>query len=123
MSISYEISVTDGVMHVKASGVDDGPEEVKKYGLALIAEAVSRGGTKVLCDERELKYALDTLGTFESAKYIADLIPKLARVVIVCHPRYLKDGKFWETVAVNRGVQVRFTTDIEDAWKWIRKDN
>lgn len=122
VAIAYQTSVVDGVLCVKASGEDDSSDEVKQYGMAIIEQAVAHDVRKIICDERELKYALDTLETFEAAKFIAEMAPRLAQVAIVCAPRYLKDGMFWETVAVNRGLLVRVDTDYEASLAWVRSD-
>lgn len=119
MGISYQLNVTGGTLSVQASGNDDGPEDVRRYGLAVIEQAVIHGVTRVLCDERALAYTLDTLDTFESAKFIAELAPKVAKVAIVCALRFEQDGRFWETVAVNRGMLVRIFTDYDLASAWI----
>lgn len=119
MSIAYETTVENGMLRVHASGTDDSPDEVMRYGMAIIEQAVAHGVRKVFCDERELGYALDTLETFEAARFIAERAPRIARVAIVCAPRHLKDAMFWETVAVNRGLKVRVDSDYEASLAWV----
>jgi len=119
MAISFESTVEDGVLYVTARGRDESMEEVLEYGASLIEKAAEAGVTHVLCDERQLEYALNTMQIFESAKQIAELVPRVAKVAIVCNPRDVDDGRFWETVAVNRGLQVSMGTDIEQARAWL----
>jgi hypothetical protein len=47
------------------------------------------------------------------------MAPKVARIAIVCKPKHIEAGDFWETVAVNRGLQVHLFTDIDDAHSWL----
>ena len=120
MAIQHSVELKDNILYVKASGRDDDINDVIQYGEALIKAAVEMGATYVLCDETELEYAIGTLDTFQAAEYIAKAAPRVGRIAIVCHPRYAKDGKFWETVAVNRGLLVRMFTDTGEAEGWLK---
>jgi hypothetical protein len=121
MAISFHAEIANGVLLISASGRDENLQQVIDYGSAVIDLAIESGVTHILCDERNLEYALDTFDTFQSAQKIAELAPRLARIAIVCGPQFFKDGKFWETVAVNRALQVRVDTDIERAKEWLHK--
>jgi hypothetical protein len=119
MAISFQAEIEDGMLLITASGRDENLQQVIDYGCAVIDFAIESGAAFILCDERNLEYALDTFDTFQSAQKIAELAPRLARIAIVCGPQFFKDGKFWETVAVNRALQVRVDTDIERAKAWL----
>ncbi len=121
MAIAYQMSVDDSTLYIKTSGRDESEEEVKQYGIAIIEMAIAHGIERVLCDERELEYALGTVSNYEAAKFIAEVAPKICRVAIVCHPRDAQSGAFWETVAVNRGLKVRVTSDLDQARAWIEE--
>ena len=121
MAITFQSEIADGLLLITTSGRDENLQQVIDYGCAIIDLAVESGVTLILCDERNLEYALDTFDTFQSAQKIAELAPRLARIAIVCGPQFFKDGKFWETVAVNRALQVRVDTDIERAKAWLVK--
>jgi len=119
MPIQYQIEIHNDLLRVKASGNDDDLEQVKEYGLAIIDAARTHDITKVLCDETGLHYELDTFDTFESAKYIAEHVPGMAKLAIVCTREQMDDASFWETTAVNRGLQVRVFNTIRDAELWL----
>jgi hypothetical protein len=120
MSIEYSINVAGGVVRVKASGEDESLEQTKKYSLAVLQAAIDTDTRKVLCDERDLDYKLDIFETFELAKIIAENVKKMGRLAIVCKPEHVKSGKFWETVAINRGLYVRFFLSLEEAEEWLK---
>lgn len=122
MTITYQAESSDGLLLVTASGQDDNPEQVIAYGRAVIDLAIRHGAERILCDERQLEYRLGTVDTFRAAETIAAMAPRVARVAIVCSPQDFEDGKFWETVAVNRGLHVRVYTDIDKARRWVSKD-
>jgi hypothetical protein len=84
MSITYEIEVNGDMLRVKASGADDHLDEVKQYGIALIAAAIQNQCVRVLCDESDLQYRLGTIDTFELGQYIAENAPRIAKIAIVC---------------------------------------
>ncbi len=122
MTITFQAESNDGLLVVTASGQDDNPQQVIAYGSAVIDLAIQHQASRILCDERNLEYRLGTIDTFQAAEAIAARAPKVGRAAIVCRPSNFEDGKFWETVAVNRGLAVRFFIDIDKARVWVLKD-
>ena len=119
MGIEYGFEVRDGVLQVQAWGEDDSLEDVTGYGLAVIQAARANGCNRVLCEEQQLRYRLGTLDIHRSAAFMAEQAPDVARVAIVPPPEAADDAHFWETVAVNRGLQVRMFRDPEQARAWV----
>jgi hypothetical protein len=122
MAIEYSIGNTAGFLKVTAKGKDENLQEVMDYGHAIVDAAVHHGVAKVLCDETELEYALGTMDIFESARYISEIAPKIARIAIACKPEQTYDAGFWETVAVNRGLRVKMFKTVADAEKWLQDE-
>lgn len=119
MAISYTVQVDGDTLYVKTQGSDDNVEEVVQYGLAIIQAAQAAGCRHVRCDELALTYRLGTFDTFTVAETLSRHAPHVARVAIVCNPRYLPDAEFWETVAVNRGLTVRVFSQRTNAEAWL----
>jgi hypothetical protein len=119
MAIQYTFECSGTILRVKATGKDDNLEQVENYGLAVWEALNACGCTKVLCDETELEYSLDTFDSFESAKFIAEHAQKVLKAAIVCKASNVEDADFWETVAVNRGFQVKMFKTIEEAEEWL----
>ena len=119
MAISVSFQVRKDVLCVTASGRDDHLESVLRYGQSIIEKARETGLLKVLCDERDLVYDLDVLGTFDSAEYVAKQAMGAKRLAIVCHSDHAKMASVWETIAVNRGLPVRLFNDIRSAEQWM----
>ena len=71
MSITYESEISESMLIVTASGRDEDVQQVIDYGLSIIRLAVESGATHILCDERNLEYALGTFDTYDVAKQIA----------------------------------------------------
>lgn len=119
MAIHFTTQVEAGVLIVRATGFDESAAEVEAYGFSVIAACKEHGVTRALCDERDLEYRLGTLDTYAAAVALSEMVPKVARVAIVCSPLFLSDAQFFETVAVNRGVQVRAFAGLVEARAWI----
>lgn len=119
MSITYLSEVKDDILIITANGKDEHAEMVIEYGRSVIQLVIESGVRRVLCDERNIEYNLGIIDTFEAARQVAEHAPKVGRIAIVCRPEFMKTGKFWETVAVNRGLHVRMYTDIELARAWL----
>jgi hypothetical protein len=119
MAITFESSMEDGVLIITTSGRDENLQQVLEYGQAVIDLVVATGATRILCDERNLEYAIDTIDTYDAAKAVAEHASKAVRIAIVCGPNFLEDGKFFETVAVNRNLRLRVDTDIAKARAWL----
>jgi hypothetical protein len=119
MSITFKSEFVDGMLCTTATGRDDDLQQVIDYGTAIIDLANECGARLILCDETKLVYTLGTFDTFQLAQTIAERTKNIVRVAIVCSPDFLEDGKFWETVALNRFLQVRVDTDIERARAWL----
>jgi hypothetical protein len=117
--INYRIEYEGDILHVIARGRDENLQEVTGYGMAIIEAANLHQTKKVLCDERELEYAISVFDTFELAEAASKFAPRVAHIAIICHPRHLEIGKFYETVAHNRGLQILVTSDFDEAVKWL----
>jgi hypothetical protein len=123
MSIQFETSTEGTLLRGRAWGQDDGLEEVKRYGMAIITACLEGGCDRTLLDERELKYNLSITDTFELAKFYSEqiykLLPQIIQTAIVCDEEFIKDAAFWEDCAVNRGLYVKVFTSLEMAKRWL----
>lgn len=122
MSISYSFTIEEDLLHVLAWGADDDLAEVKSYGDAIIDTALANNCRFVLCQELELEYRLNVMDTYAAAAHAAQRAPGIVKKAIVCAERFAEDAAFWETVAVNRGLTVRFFRDETSARHWLGKE-
>ena len=119
MAIHHDLTVKGDTLEARAWGFDESLEDVQSYGLAIIQACREQGVTRVLCDERELEYRLNTFEHYEAAEFIAQQVPAVAKAAIVCNPQSLPAADLYEDVAVNRGLMLRIFTDIDQAWAWL----
>ncbi len=119
MAIHFNFSTEGDLLVVTTSGFDESLEEVLQYGQAIIQEALRGNHVTVLCDETQLEYRLGIFDTYKAAESMAVWVPNLRKAAVVCNPQSISDAKFWETVAVNRGLRVRAFTDTDSARSWL----
>jgi hypothetical protein len=119
MPIKHTISVNNDRLMVVATGTDDNLEEVKNYGMHILQAVIENQCKTVLCDERKLVYQLDTMDTFTLAETASEHAKMLEKIAVVCDSKYLHDGKFYETVARNRGLALLVTDNYEQAQNWL----
>lgn len=119
MAIQFEVEPLDDYLLVRAHGFDEDLEDVMRYGMGVIQAAIEHDATAVLADERDLEYRLDQTDTFESAKFIAEVAPKVGRFAFVPPEGFEADADFWELIAVNRGLWVRAFRDYDEAVAWV----
>ncbi|MGB0432250.1 MAG: hypothetical protein ACPGLV_17375, partial [Bacteroidia bacterium] len=96
-------------------------EEVTLYAMGVLKLAQTNNCTKVICNETELKYELSTIDTYELAEQASQHANSLKKIAIICHKSYAIDGRFFETVAKNRGLTVLVTHDSKLASNWLNE--
>lgn len=120
MSITFQIDNEEHYLKVIAEGKDDHLNELKKYSEAVISEAIKHQCKKIFCDERNLDYSISVIDTYQLAEDASKHASDLAKLVIVCNKKHLNDGKFYENVATNRGLNILVTDNYEEAMQWIK---
>jgi hypothetical protein len=112
MAITYRMEAEGDLLR-------DSPEDVYSYMGGIAEQALKSGSKRILCDERELVYAVSMLDTFKLAEEASKYSDKFVKITLVCNKQYLKDGKLYETVASNRGLKILVTDNFDQAMKWI----
>lgn len=119
MAIHYGFEVKGDLLVVTTSGFDETLADAEQYTVDIIDACNTNACQRVLCDEREFEYRLDTVDTYQLAEFAAEAAPRVRRVAIVTGAANLEDGKFYETVARNRGLYVRIFGSMEAARAWL----
>ena len=85
--------------------------------LSLIKQS---GEYDVLVDTREAESLLSTMNLYELGEALASHpILRRSRICLLVPMSSIDKAGFFETVAVNRGVQIRAFTDFEQAIAWL----
>ena len=120
--MTYELKLEEhpGYLHAKVTGERTVPNTMR-YLMDVYAACVKRGFSNVLL---EMDFHGPSLGSFGIFNVIADRSAdgsKLRRIAYVERSPAEK-AEFAETVAVNRGVNVRLFADVSEAARWLEED-
>lgn len=120
MPISFDHKLEGELLKITTQGSDDSLEDVYRYGMAILGLAIEHQCKLVLCDERNLAYKLSTMDTYELAEIASREAKFVQKIAVICNEKYLQNARFYETVAQNRGLTIRVTSEEEDALNWLR---
>jgi hypothetical protein len=127
MKIQYQFEQRPDHVRVVASGIYDALE-VQQVLREAIAAASAHQQTKVLVDCRELTGTPGTMQRFDLADTITRFYHErrgasVIRLAIVGAEPLIDPARFGETVALNRGLPIKVTTDLEEALRWLGLDS
>jgi hypothetical protein len=121
--MDFELDFTQGedYLFVSVAG-ERTADNVLKITMAIMSECEQTGLDRVLVDVRALAGALLTMNAYELP---ADEYPRirdsniLKKAAILDREDAIERGKFFETVARNRGFNIGVFTDMESAREWL----
>jgi hypothetical protein len=123
--MDYHLTITERVsyLHAAVSGPDT-RENVLRFLKETYEACVARGKTSVLLEMAFTGPGLDTPSIFSVIAERSGDGAKLRRIAYVdlSEARDEAKARFAETVAVNRGVNVRLFRDVAEAEKWLTED-
>ena len=121
MTYQLEIVEKNGYVIAVLAGVRT-PETLVAAASETTTFCRDRGHTRLLINLRRMSGGLDTMQTFEVAghgipnqKHVRDLV----RSAILDHTENIDRIRFFETVAINRGLNVKVFDDKERAIEWL----
>lgn len=123
--MDYQVEFIEKPDHLVAvlSGVRT-PVTLVEAAAAVAGHCVVTGSTQVLIDVRMMRGELNTLETYDVAGRSIPQQPgvrELGRAAILDHTRNLGRVRFFETVAINRGLTLKVFDDEELAVAWLRQ--
>jgi len=131
MSIRQEMYFESGLLTVNAIG-EFSLEEAKRAFKEMLEAVVEYQAEKVLFDGRKLKGKPEHIERFYYGYFAAtEIISLVAKSRLSQAPRFayvihepLRDpGRYGESVAVNRGMDVRTFETTEEASEWLDTDD
>jgi len=89
-----------------------------------IDSALSNNKSKILIDVTDVTGNIPFFDRFQFSEFFAEYKAKHAfrevnKIAVVGQEPIVHDGKFGETVAVNRGLNVRVYTNMNEAMAWL----
>jgi hypothetical protein len=125
MAIETILTVEDKYILIKLKGEFSLTEVKNKYKY-VIDTAVEYNKSRLLVDIYEVTGTMSFIERFEISAflalyYIQHAAGKIYRVAFMGNEPLVDKGRFGETVAKNRGLNVRVFTNKEDAIAWIEE--
>jgi hypothetical protein len=129
MAMTFKVEVKPDYVSMLWEGAFES-SDIEYFTTQLIETCKTRRCSKMLIDLREVQGTLSTMDRFNigltgSTKYFkAKLTGKIlnCRFAAVGHVPLMDPSRFAETVAVNRGVNVKSFTDINEALRWLTEE-
>lgn len=124
MDYELEIDQDAGFVTARLSGVRR-PEALLQAAAEVTTSCRERGMFRLLIDVRTMTGKLDTLETFDVAgRGIPNRTEarRLVRSAILDRSENIERIRFFETVAVNRGLTVKVFDDEAQAIRWLQED-
>ncbi len=118
MSIDVETRIRDGYLLVTVTGRHDLDTEKGLFG-RIVGECVANQLSGILFDVRQLEGDIPLVDRYAFGEYLGSQQPHTLRMAFLANDAQFWSDKFMETVAVNRGAQVRTTTDPAEAQAWV----
>ena len=119
MPIDFTLDPKGDVLWVNASSDFFTFEEAYDYIKAIGETALKEGVSKIFCDETQLTHRLELAETFELAAYSASLAKGSVKVVLLCHESLSQAIQLYENATVNRGLNLKITSNRDEAETWL----
>jgi hypothetical protein len=117
----YQLALREhpGYLHARVTGAHT-PENVLRFLKESYTACVERGISALLLEMNLEGPSLDTASVFGVIRERSADATKLRKIGYVdASPRDVERMKFAETVAVNRGANVRLFRDLQSAHEWM----
>ena len=116
----YQITIVEKPSWVHATGVGERtPENAMRFLKDVSAACEKSGHSKVLLEMRFTGPSMDTTDIFHVISQRSASGAKLRRIAYVEGGGNQDTARFAETVAMNRGVNVRLFDSVAAAEKWL----
>src|SRR4030042_4652854 len=120
MPQTIHITPQKGYLLAEVSGIFN-ENNAHEFILQMIKSTYEYSTFKILVDIRYIKGPISTFSRFSLAEFLSDqrTSPRIQMAVIES-PDQMKNPRFFENVAVNRGALVKiFTTSTNEALEWL----
>lgn len=129
MTIALDITPYEDLLYARLTG-DYSLSEANDIIINIFKAVAEHSIFNVLVDCRKLEGEPSTFERFEHSAFAANKVKnmlkagkaQIARFAYLGEPPLFDPGKFGETVAVNRGLNVMATNSVENALRWLGID-
>ena len=121
VTYTCDIAEQSGYLLVKAVGTMDSFDVMLDYAKTVLAAIESTGGKTLMLDHRSLRFKMFSLDAIDLAAWLEEReVQSMGlRTAVLPAKGDMLIGKFFETVFVNRSLQLRVFSDEEAAARWL----
>jgi hypothetical protein len=120
MSEDVRLIEKEGYLHFEFAAEFSIPA-AKRAVDEMVNTCMKRNCTRVLFDCRRMTGPLSTMDRFDVAQYGSEKIERSIRIAMLGREDQVLPDKFFENVAVNRGMDLKLFTDIDEAVGWLKQ--
>ena len=125
MDMDLDINMEKEFLRVRVFGVFE-LRRANECFTRMLEAVAQHGAKKVFIDCRDLTGTLSTMDRYEHAVYAERELSRIGvsrstRFGFVAKPPVLDNERFGQTVARNRGINVKSTDNMEEALQWLER--
>ena len=114
------IEVSDGIVRASVSGVFS-LDNAKAFFNEMLRRAREEGINRILIDARGLTTEMPTIERYEFGGHMVEQGAHAFKIAFVGTDDQVWHDRFLETVSVNRGLNAKSFTEIDEARDWLAK--
>jgi hypothetical protein len=118
MGLQINIENHDQYLYAAVTG-DYDLAGLKKYYLQVLNTSIQLSQPRVIFDARSVIGIASVMDRYEFATWLVQVQKPPIRVAIFGLPEQITPDRFAESVAVNRGVQMKVVTTMDEALQWL----
>ena len=113
-----EIEVKNGIVRTSVSGAFS-IDNAKTFFQQILRRARQEEADRILIDARGITTEIPAMGRFEFGSHMAEQRPRLFKIAFVGREDVVWPDRFLGTVSINRGMNAKVVTEIEEALNWL----
>ena len=126
MPPQYKLDVKKNYIHVTVSGTFC-MVTYRSIIEVILSECVKNKKSRILFDERKVKGNMSTFERYNLSIFFSNLSREhpftfKVKIAVVGFQPLIYPDRFGETVALNRGINIKVTNDIDEAINWLQVD-
>lgn len=122
MPISYTKEMQGDYILVHAQGTTQDTDDLIRYIDRFVADCVDCGTNRILLDHRDLMFDRKFAGTYDVAVRCTKRmsLDHPYRVALIARPERMEFARVYETIGLNRGVEIKAFERPKLAKVWLK---